>query len=335
LYKNWDIYGYDLSTQTEFSICTNSAVQYHPAISGNIVVWDDNRNNRNWRDWDIYGTFLMRPPVADADGPYSIYVGDTLTLDASGSTDADDDITSYIWDLDDDGSFETDANDQAIFDVNFASLQSLGLVADHIYDIHGLVADHIYDIHLKVIDSEDQNDVNDTTLTILPKPALPVSVDIKPGSCPNPLNVKSKGVLPVAVLGAEDIDITVIDAASIRLAGVAPIRSNYEDVAAPVLDPCDCNCTKAGPDGFLDLTLKFETQEIVEAIGDVNDRELLPLTLTGILFDERPIEGADCILIHGRHKPHNKADINKDGIVDMADFAILAESWLKSSIAED
>jgi hypothetical protein len=175
----------------------------------------------------------------------------------------------------------------------------------------------------------------DITFIIAPKPAIEVAVDIKAGSCPNPLNVKSKGLLPVAVLGTEDFDVNAIDAASIRLAGVGPNRSGYEDVAAPVSDSNDCNCITEGPDGFLDLTLKFETQRIVEAVGDVNDGDVLELPLTGVLSDETPIEGADCILIRGRHKPINPADINKDGVVNAADFAIFAKNWLQSSIVDE
>lgn len=162
-----------------------------------------------------------------------------------------------------------------------------------------------------------------------------VAVDIKPRSCPNPLNVKSRGVLPVAVLGSEDFDVNTVDIASICLAGVGPVRSSYEDVAAPVSDANDCNCTTAGPDGYTDLTLKFETYKIVNAIGEVTDGEVLPLTIAGVLLDETHIEGADCIVIRGSHKPFNKADITKDGVVDILDFAIIAESWLQSSIVDD
>ncbi len=162
-----------------------------------------------------------------------------------------------------------------------------------------------------------------------------VDIDIKPSSCPNPLNVRSKGVLPVAVLGSEDLDVTTIDVASIRLADVAPIRSELEDVAAPVSDGEECECTTEGPDGYLDLTLKFKTQDIVQALGEVVNGEVLVLTITGELSDETPIEGADCILIKGWHKAPNKADINKDGVVDMTDFAIISENWLQSSVVED
>ncbi|NIM97214.1 MAG: hypothetical protein GTO24_03725 [candidate division Zixibacteria bacterium] len=125
-----------------------------------------------------------------------------------------------------------------------------------------------------------------------------VNIDIKPGSCPNPLNTKSKGVLPVAILGTDAFDVADIDVASIRLQGVAPIRSSIEDVSTPVSDDLDdCDCTTDGPDGFDDLTLKFWTQEIVAALGPVNDGDEIVLTLTGSLLDGTPIEGQDCVLI--------------------------------------
>ncbi len=123
-----------------------------------------------------------------------------------------------------------------------------------------------------------------------------VAVDIKPGSCPNPLNVRSKGVLPVGVLGTAEFDVTAIDLASIRLAGVAPIRSGFEDVATPA-DGDECECTTAGPDGYIDLSLKFNIEDIVSAIGEVADGEVLELTLTGELLDGTAIEGSDCIVI--------------------------------------
>jgi hypothetical protein len=46
---------------------------------------------------------------------------------------------------------------------------------------------------------------------------IPVFVDIKPASWPNPFQLKSKGVLPVAICGTEDFDVTTIDPETIRL----------------------------------------------------------------------------------------------------------------------
>ncbi len=165
--------------------------------------------------------------------------------------------------------------------------------------------------------------------------AIEVGVDIKPGSCPNPVNVYSRSVLPVAILGSEDFDVTEIDAVSVRLNGVAAIRHSYEDVATAVGDASECECTTAGADGYLDLTLKFETGEIVDAVGEVNDGDVLALALTGVLLDERAIEGSDCLTVRGKHKPFNRADIDKNGVVNIVDFAIVSDNWLQSSLVEE
>jgi len=131
-------------------------------------------------------------------------------------------------------------------------------------------------------------------------------IDIKPSSCPNPLNLKSKGVLSVAVLGTEDFDVTLIDPATILLARecstgeVAPHRWAYEDVATP-FDGELCDCHDLNGDGYLDLTLKFDTQELVEMLElEVMAGDMIPLILTGNLNDEAAcaaFKGSDCVRI--------------------------------------
>jgi len=168
-------------------------------------------------------------------------------------------------------------------------LYKASLAFNHAY--FGINSDGIH----YVVDKDSEGAVLFTTI---PAPGwIPATIDIKPGSCPNPFNVKRRGVLPVAILGSEDFDVGMIDVASIRLAGVDPNRSGYEDVATLVMDGDECECTTDGPDGYLDLTLKFKTQDIVEALGEVADGEELVLTLTGVLLDETPIEGEDCIRV--------------------------------------
>lgn len=134
-------------------------------------------------------------------------------------------------------------------------------------------------------------------------PEVEVALDIKPTSCPNPINCKSQGVLPVAILGTADFDVTTIDPASVRLLGVAPLRWGLADVATP-FEPfggktsCTRDCTTRGPDGFLDLTFKFDTQEVVQAIGPVAGTECLAVTVTGALREEHggtPITGEDVV----------------------------------------
>jgi len=136
------------------------------------------------------------------------------------------------------------------------------------------------------------------------EPWLFIAVDIKPTSCPNPVNVNSNGVLPVAIVGTEDLDVMMIDPLTINLIGVTPLRCSYEDVVTPyypLMEKQDeLSCTEEGPDGYLDLTLKFDTQEVVAAIGEVNDGDVIVLTLTGSLLEEHsgtPIIGEDVIII--------------------------------------
>ena len=158
----------------------------------------------------------------------------------------------------------------------------------------------------------------------VPPVEIPVFVDIKPQSCPNPLNLKSNGVLPVAVLGTEELDVAEIDPDTVRLSRegvvdeqgdpvlVPALRYDYEDVATPFEGEL-CNCHALGADGYLDLTLKFDMAELVEKLKlkDVAG-QTLPLTLTGNLRGEEagelgtPIRGQDCVWVlmeKGPQKP--------------------------------
>jgi hypothetical protein len=128
-------------------------------------------------------------------------------------------------------------------------------------------------------------------------PVRSVALDVMPGACPNPFNVRSRGVLPVAILGRSDFSVTDIDVESLRLNGVAPLRSSVEDVAAPAGIQVDCGCTAAGPDGQADLTLKFDRTMIVPSLGGPSDGDMVPLVLTGKLRNGWLIEGKDCVMI--------------------------------------
>ena len=160
---------------------------------------------------------------------------------------------------------------------------------------------------------------------------IEVPVDIKPTSCPNPINTKSNGVTPVAILGTLDFDVTQINPVTVTLAGASPLRWDWEDVATPFepytgKEDCDLDCNTLGPDGYLDLTLKFNTQELLDYIGtvesfEVNEEELntlesgvddqvttitgetlsvgdcLVIQLEGLLLDGTPIIGEDVVRI--------------------------------------
>ena len=120
--------------------------------------------------------------------------------------------------------------------------------------------------------------------------AVGAVVDLRPGSCDNPLNTNSKGMLSAAILGTPSMNVSTIDPVSVRLAGVAPLRWSLEDVGRPG------NCA-AGPDGILDLVLKFDTQALVRALrsslGTLRDGQRIVLPLEGRLKDGTIFVGED------------------------------------------
>ncbi len=124
--------------------------------------------------------------------------------------------------------------------------------------------------------------------TIVPEPIILALVDIKPGSFPNPVNPKSKGVLSVAILGTADFNVNDVNIDTLLFGdpllidnggtAVSPLRSSLVDISG---------------DGFLDLTLKFSTRDLVEfgALGS----DTIEGILIGLLKDSTPFEGMDSI----------------------------------------
>jgi hypothetical protein len=163
-----------------------------------------------------------------------------------------------------------------------------------------------------VADADETDPVQDQ-LQIPIAQQLLVALDIKPTSCPNPLEVKKEGVIPIAILGTGDLDVTRIDPASARIVidlenpnlDVYPLRWAYEDVAAPFVpflgrEDCWADCTEAGPDGYLDLTFKFDAQEVVAVLGELTDEQCLVLTMAANLMEAyggRPLVGEDVVRI--------------------------------------
>jgi parallel beta-helix repeat protein len=142
-------------------------------------------------------------------------------------------------------------------------------------------------------------------------PSLEVYVDIKPGSWPNPINIKDKGVIPVAICGTEDFNVYTVDPATIRITingveeGVAPLRWSYEDAATPWTGAPGGGHDLTG-DGYLDLCLKFSNQAVVNILGlHKHLGETLPLTIKGVLkedYGSLHFEGQDYVWILNNHQ---------------------------------
>jgi hypothetical protein len=168
-----------------------------------------------------------------------------------------------------------------------------------------------------------------TPFTIISEPTAPSpDLDIKPGSCPNPVNVKSRGKLPIALTGGEAFDVTMIDYATLALGradgvggSVAPLagppgpHTTIDDVATPFQGET-CDCHEMTGDGIDDLAMKFSTPDVVATLElDVlAPGETVELVVSGNLLDGTPFEASDCIWLVP------PADSDGDGDVDQADF---------------
>jgi hypothetical protein len=112
---------------------------------------------------------------------------------------------------------------------------------------------------------------------------IQVDVDIKPGSDPNSINTKSKGVIPVAILGSPSFDVTTIDVTTLDFEG-APPAHDLTDPATYADHLLDVNL-----DGYLDLVSHYRVQETGLAPGDTSG------TITGMTIGGVPLSGTDSV----------------------------------------
>lgn len=114
-----------------------------------------------------------------------------------------------------------------------------------------------------------------------PRDVKSVIVDIRPGSDPNSINLESKGVLPVAILGSKDYDVIEIDASSILLEGEAPpLRWSLQ----------------VGAYGYMDLMLKFSNKAVRDALGDLQPGQTYEIWITGTFKDGTYVLGSDSVV---------------------------------------
>jgi hypothetical protein len=189
-------------------------------------------------------------PIAEANGPFELidpntgepylfgfyveFEGSEVIFDGSESYDPDGTIESYAWYfLGTEGppwsvQFSLAGETPAMtWDEPYASVISL-----RVWDDDGLTGD-------------------DLTYVII----LDVPIDIKPGSYPNSINPKSKGVIPVAILNENLFVPEWVTPDSVRFGPdeAAPVYWAYEDVDG---------------DEDIDLILHFKTQEAGFTEGD-------------------------------------------------------------------
>lgn len=113
-------------------------------------------------------------------------------------------------------------------------------------------------------------------LPVLASDTTEVTIDIKPCKDPNVLNVNVIGWLPVAIYNKD------VDPATVKLDGVQAEEEWFDRGAY--------------------LLFKFDAAAVIDTFGDVNNGDVLTLTLTGELNDGTPIIGYDDVVILKRGK---------------------------------
>lgn len=155
-------------------------------------------------------------------------------------------------------------------------------------------------------------------------PTITIVFDIKPASCPSSVNIDSAGVTPFAVVGTEDLDVTMVDPESLVLTGPtgeelgSPIGWEIKDGTQPPEDGELCYggepYTDTDGDGVYDaydeipdLFFYFYTEDVAGILpeGLVHGDEVT-LQLAGNLYGPDPqtpgplIVGEDIMTIRRR-----------------------------------
>jgi len=182
------------------------------------------------------------PPVADAGADLTVFTKDIAsTVIAGSATDADEgDSLLYRWVEGADAWtlwLPVGANGEAPLDLGTILPDYLGV------GVHTLT--------LEVTDNKDTVS-DEVVLTI---EIAPVTIDIKPGSYPNSINLGSYGVIPVAILSAADFDATLLPPENVFLAGAGvAVRGKGNKYLATEED--------VNGDGLTDLVVKVETENL-------------------------------------------------------------------------
>lgn len=118
----------------------------------------------------------------------------------------------------------------------------------------------------------DEFIMDDLTYTISGE--IDVNIDIMPNDT-DTVNLKSKGLLPVGILGASEFDVTAIDPATVKIGDVGIVENGsklqvgYEDINI---------------DGYMDMVCKFSIPALIA--GGELDAATTGLTITGDLLDD-------------------------------------------------
>jgi hypothetical protein len=124
--------------------------------------------------------------------------------------------------------------------------------------------------------------LDDLAFDLIPR-VQEVSIDIKPGSFPNSINLFSEGTVPIAILSSQTFDARTVDPTTVTLASAAVrLRGN----GTPQASQQDVN-----GDGLTDLVVHVITNQLELTLGDAQAE------LRGRTFSGQSIRGTDSVRV--------------------------------------
>jgi hypothetical protein len=204
----------------------------------------------------------VTPPVdIDPDNTFDLFLFDTGSGDF---VDTGHDLT---------GGVTFSFSDIGFNNVNKFSIRGISVAANLSTDDPNFP--HLFPVGLTFADPNTMVEI-----TVIPVVGSgDFAIDIKPGSWPNCINPNSGGVVSVAILGNDSMDVNDIDPQTITLEGVAPLRWAIQDV---------------DDDGLNDLVFKFKKKLLADQGVLVDGGSL---TLEGQLADGTEISASDTVFI--------------------------------------
>lgn len=210
-----------------------------------------------------------------------------------------------------------DHNDPDAWETDFIPFDGSPVCSDERSFFFGT---HTFSVEVK--DNLDARSRAFVTINVIPAPP---TFDILPGSCPNPLSVHRRGLIPAAVPGTVGIDARDIIVSSLEVwingTTVAPVRARIGDIASPLINGDDCECPPHGADGIDDLVLQFSAEELLAALGPVSGGDVREMVLRGEVDGGVDFWLVDCVTIVGPPRRNNNPLQNRDDVLETLERA--------------
>jgi len=179
-----------------------------------------------------------------------------------------------------------------------------------------VIADHVGEIVNSVEVNGDETDPipdnNTASITVsVIEIATEMEIDIRPGSDRSPLNLRGKGTLPVAILGATNFDVHDIDVSTVRFGvdGDNQKPEHHKKGHGKGHDKKSGHIADVNRDGIDNMVLHFKSHGLGIDRSVEQQGGLVTLILTGELEDGTSFDGEDTVTIVGKGKGHpNKGD---------------------------